>query len=69
MTALVELAIEDGVAVVTLNRPEVRNAINDAMRAEFVSPCWSASTRTRPCAPWCSPARASRSAPAATLPA
>jgi enoyl-CoA hydratase/carnithine racemase len=37
MTALVELAIEDTVAVVTLNRPEVRNAINDALRAEFVS--------------------------------
>jgi enoyl-CoA hydratase/carnithine racemase len=37
MTALVELAIEDTVAVVTLNRPEVRNAINDALRAEFVA--------------------------------
>ena len=37
MTALVELAIEDKVAIVTLNRPEVRNAINDALRAEFVS--------------------------------
>jgi enoyl-CoA hydratase/carnithine racemase len=37
MTALVELAIEDKVAVVTLNRPEVRNAINDALRAEFVA--------------------------------
>ncbi|HEX3506115.1 MAG TPA: enoyl-CoA hydratase/isomerase family protein [Xanthobacteraceae bacterium] len=36
MTALVELAIEDGVAIVTLNRPEVRNAINDALRTEFV---------------------------------
>jgi len=37
MTALVELAIEDKVAIVTLNRPEVRNAINDALRTEFVS--------------------------------
>jgi enoyl-CoA hydratase/carnithine racemase len=37
MTALVELAIEDQVAVVTLNRPEVRNAINDALRGEFVA--------------------------------
>jgi enoyl-CoA hydratase/carnithine racemase len=36
MTALVELAIEDGVAIVTLNRPEVRNAINDALRTDFV---------------------------------
>ena len=37
MAALVELAIEDTIAVVTLNRPEVRNAINDAMRAELVA--------------------------------
>ncbi len=37
MTALVELTIEDKVAIVTLNRPEVRNAINDAMRGEFVA--------------------------------
>jgi len=37
MTQLVELKIEDAVAVVTLNRPEVRNAINDAMRSEFVA--------------------------------
>lgn len=37
MTALVELAVEDGVAVVTLNRPELRNAINDALRTEFVA--------------------------------
>jgi enoyl-CoA hydratase/carnithine racemase len=37
MTGLVELAVEDGVAVVTLNRPEVRNAINDALRTEFMS--------------------------------
>jgi enoyl-CoA hydratase/carnithine racemase len=37
MTALVELAIEDGIAIVTLNRPEVRNAINDALRAEFIA--------------------------------
>jgi len=37
MTKLVELTIEDKVAIVTLNRPEVRNAINDAMRSEFVA--------------------------------
>ena len=36
MTALVELAVEDKIAIVTLNRPEVRNAINDAMRSELV---------------------------------
>ena len=37
MTALVELAVEDKVAIVTLSRPEVRNAINDALRAELVA--------------------------------
>lgn len=37
MTALVELTVEDKVAIVALNRPEVRNAINDAMRTELVS--------------------------------
>ena len=36
MTALVELTMEDGVAIIALNRPEVRNAVNDAMRTEFV---------------------------------
>ena len=37
MTALAELTIEDKVAIVTLNRPEVRNAINDALRTEFIA--------------------------------
>jgi enoyl-CoA hydratase/carnithine racemase len=37
MTALVELTIDTTVAIVTLNRPEVRNAINDAMRTELVA--------------------------------
>jgi enoyl-CoA hydratase/carnithine racemase len=37
MTALVELTVEDKVAIVALNRPEVRNAINDAMRTELVA--------------------------------
>jgi len=37
MTALVELSVEDKVAIVTLNRPEVRNAINDALRTELVT--------------------------------
>ena len=33
----VEVAIEEQVATVTLNRPEVRNAIDDAMRAELIA--------------------------------
>ena len=37
MTGLVQLANVNDVAVITLNRPDVRNAINDEMRAEFVS--------------------------------
>jgi len=34
-TNLVELAIEGSVATITFNRPEVRNAVNDTMRAEL----------------------------------
>jgi len=37
MTDLVKLDVEDSVAIVTLNRPEVRNAVNDALRAELIS--------------------------------
>lgn len=32
----IDLAIEDTIATVALNRPDVRNAINDAMRAELI---------------------------------
>lgn len=35
-TSAIELAVEGGTAIVTLNRPEVRNAIDDGMRAELV---------------------------------
>ena len=37
MTSLVDMEIDDGVAVVSLNRPDVRNAINDALRAALVA--------------------------------
>ena len=37
MTSLVELSVEDSVAILRLNRPDVRNAINDEMRAQFVA--------------------------------
>jgi enoyl-CoA hydratase/carnithine racemase len=37
MATLVEMQTDDGVAVVSLNRPDVRNAINDALRAELVA--------------------------------
>jgi len=37
MPSLVELSVEDSVAIVRLNRPDVRNAINDEMRAQFVA--------------------------------
>ncbi len=36
MTALVEVTTKNNVGIVTLNRPDVRNAINDAMRSELV---------------------------------
>jgi enoyl-CoA hydratase/carnithine racemase len=32
-----QMHIDDGVAVITLNRPDVRNAIDDEMRQEFVA--------------------------------
>jgi enoyl-CoA hydratase/carnithine racemase len=34
--ALIQLDIADGIAVLTLNRPEKRNAISDAMRTELI---------------------------------
>jgi enoyl-CoA hydratase/carnithine racemase len=37
MTSLVEFSVEDTVAIVRLNRPDVHNAINDEMRAQFVA--------------------------------
>ena len=37
MTELVEFSVSNSVAVLTLNRPEVRNAINDAMRGELLA--------------------------------
>lgn len=37
MTDLVRLAVENSIAVLTLNRPQVRNAIDDAMRTELMA--------------------------------
>ncbi len=37
MTKLVEVDVEAGIATVALNRPEKRNAMNDAMRNEFIA--------------------------------
>jgi enoyl-CoA hydratase/carnithine racemase len=36
-SALVQLSIADSIATIALNRPEVRNAINDKLRAELFS--------------------------------
>ena len=36
-STLVELKAVDGIAVLTLNRPEKRNAISDAMRSELIA--------------------------------
>jgi enoyl-CoA hydratase/carnithine racemase len=35
--SLIEYSIDAGIAVVTLNRPEKRNALSDAMRTEFIA--------------------------------
>jgi enoyl-CoA hydratase/carnithine racemase len=37
MAGLVQLQIEDGIATLTLNRPEKRNAMSDDMRTEFIT--------------------------------
>ena len=33
---LIELQVEDGIATLTLNRPDKRNAMSDGMRSEFI---------------------------------
>ena len=35
--SLIDLQVESGIATLTLNRPEKRNAITDAMRSQFVA--------------------------------
>lgn len=35
--ALIDLQVRDGIAILTLNRPEKRNAFTDAMRAELIA--------------------------------
>jgi enoyl-CoA hydratase/carnithine racemase len=34
--SLIELQVEQGIATLTLNRPDKRNAMSDAMRTEFI---------------------------------
>ena len=63
-TVLYEQA--DGVATVTLNRPDVHNAFNSLMQRELHT-LWRALRATTTCAASCSPAPARRrSAPAST---
>ncbi|TDH58115.1 enoyl-CoA hydratase/isomerase family protein, partial [Dankookia rubra] len=35
--AVIECQVSDGIATLLLNRPKVRNAIDDAMRADLVA--------------------------------
>ena len=48
----IDLQVHDGIAVLALNRPEVRNAIDDAMRGELTTRS-KKSAATPPFAPWC----------------
>ena len=34
--SLIELQVEQGIATLTLNRPDKRNAMSDGMRTEFI---------------------------------
>ncbi|MFX1764934.1 enoyl-CoA hydratase/isomerase family protein [Paraburkholderia sp. A1RI-2L] len=36
-TSMIEFAVESGIALITLNRPEKRNAITDDMRSELIT--------------------------------
>ena len=36
-TALIDLQVKNGIAMLTLNRPEKRNAMSDDMRAQFIA--------------------------------
>jgi hypothetical protein len=51
----------DGVALITVNDPDRRNAVNDAMSAQLRAP-----RLIRRCTPWSSPVRASPFAPVPT---
>jgi len=41
---LIQFAVRDGIAVLTLNRPDKRNAISDAMRSELIAALEHATT-------------------------
>ena len=59
------VAFEDGIAWVTMNRPDKRNAVSPTLAAEMLQVMDA--LETDPAARcWCSPARANRSPPAWT---
>ncbi len=49
MTSAIETTVEDGIATLRLNRPEVRNAMDDAMRGEVIAvlEAWAADASVR----------------------
>ena len=50
---LIDLQVEDGIATLTLNRPDKRNAMSDDMRTRIHRRARAASPPTRRSAHWC----------------
>jgi enoyl-CoA hydratase len=65
MTDAVLTEARDSVLIITLNRPEAKNAVNRAL-AEGVAAAIDELEANEPCAWRCSPARRAASAPAWT---